>query len=512
MTHLRRLPLLVIFAGLAALLMLLPAGHATIMGNHAVARAFFYSAIVIFLGALMVGIASGAKPPRENTRASVVAMVAGYAILPFLLAIPLAQMRLGIEYQAAWFDMLSAFTTTGAAPRYPELLPPTVTLWRGLVGWIGGFYILVMASAVLLPMGLGGSEVVSGKTSRGQGGYMGASKTPIDRILDTGLMIFPIYGAMTLILWLALALAGESSFAALVTAMGVISTSGIAAEAGGVAQDSGILGEMIIVLGLTIAMSRHLMPLRAQMGRQTRQKGGQKLGGQRLGEAQFYDPELRLGLAVVVLTSAALFVYHWFGRTPPSDATMMRAIWGGLVLALSFLTTTGFESYSTQMAMDWAGLGSPGMLLMGLAIMGGGVATTAGGLKLLRVYALLRHGERELERLVHPNSLGGAGQDARFIRRAGALNAWVLFMLFALTIGVGTAVMTLTGMDFDPSIAFTISALTNTGPLATSLLDLQLSYAALSPVQMAVLAVLMVAGRLELLVLLAVLSPSTWRF
>lgn len=228
--------------------------------------------------------------------------------------------------------------------------------------------------------------------------------------------------------------------------------------------------------------------------------------------ARLYDPELRLGLVIVLLTSLALFIYHWIGRTPPSDATMARAIWGGIVLALSYLTTTGFDSSSTQTAMLWAGLQSPGLLLMGLAIMGGGAATTAGGLKLLRIYALMRHGERELEKLVHPHSLGNAGQEARFIRRTGAQNAWVLFMLFALSIAIGTAAMTLTGQSFDAALAFVVAAITNTGPLAVSLPDLPLSYGDLGEGQMAILGALMVAGRLELLVLLAVLAPSSWRF
>ena len=42
---------------------------------------------------------------------------------------------------------------------------------------------------------------------------------------------------------------------------------------------------------------------------------------------------------------------------------------------------------------------TPGLLLMGLALIGGGVATTAGGVKLLRVFALYRNGVREMERL-----------------------------------------------------------------------------------------------------------------
>jgi trk system potassium uptake protein len=101
---------------------------------------------------------------------------------------------------------------------------------------------------------------------------------------------------------------------------------------------------------------------------------------------------------------------------------------------------------------------------------------------------------------------------AKLASKPSPLNAWVMFMLFALTIAVGTALLTLSGLDFDASLAFAISALTNTGPLAISLPDLGLSYMQLTGPQLGILAGLMVAGRLELLVLLAVLSPSSWRF
>jgi trk system potassium uptake protein TrkH len=70
----------------------------------------------------------------------------------------------------------------------------------------------------------------------------------------------------------------------------------------------------------------------------------------------------------------------------------------------------------------------------------------------------------------------------------------------------------LAGLSFDAALAFALSAITNTGPLATSLPDLPLHYGDLPSAAMGVLALLMVAGRLELLVLLAVLAPSFWRF
>ena len=75
-------------------------------------------------------------------------------------------------------------------------------------------------------------------------------------------------------------------------------------------------------------------------------------------------------------------------------------------------------------ARQWSGLGTPGMILMGLAVIGGGVATTAGGVKLLRVYALYMHGRREMARLVHPSSVSHV-RKGDSIHNNGAFIAWV---------------------------------------------------------------------------------------
>jgi trk system potassium uptake protein TrkH len=150
-------------------------------------------------------------------------------------------------------------------------------------------------------------------------------------------------------------------------------------------------------------------------------------------------------------------------------------------------------------------------MLAGMAVFGGGVATTAGGVKLLRVYALYKHGLREMEKLAHPSSVGGAGMLGRRIRREGAEIAWVFFMLFALSIGLVMAALALTGIAFEESTILAVAALSTTGPVASIASASPVSYGDLPDSAKLILACAMVLGRLETLAIIALLNPGYWR-
>jgi trk system potassium uptake protein TrkH len=131
--------------------------------------------------------------------------------------------------------------------------------------------------------------------------------------------------------------------------------------------------------------------------------------------------------------------------------------------------------------------------------------------KLLRVYALLRHGERELEKIIHPNSIGRGGTEARRLRREGAQFAWVFFMLFATSIAAVCALLLLAKVDFEPAIVLTIAALTTTGQLAELGAARPIAYGDLADPVKIILGVAMVVGRLETLALLALILPGRGR-
>lgn len=497
-------PLLVTLAALSGLAMFLPAMHASIDGQHRVAQGFFYSGVIVLIITGMVWIATATWRPQNVARSQLASLVGAYALMPVIFAVPVTQALPDTSFVNAWFEMVSSFTTTGATVYdQPGRLVPSLHLWRATVGWLGGLFVLVTATAILAPMNLGGVEVISGRSpGRSTDGLSQITQVadPSQRFLRYTLLLFPVYAGLTLVLWLLLMIAGEVNLVALIHAMSTVSTSGIGTGGDLTVLSSGLWGEVLIFAFLTLAVTRRMLPgtmLVASQGSLIR------------------DPEVRLALVLVAGVTVLLFARHWIGSIETEGAqdlsAMLRALWGTVFTVLSFLTTTGFESGEWDAARNWSGLGSPGLVLAGLAIIGGGVATTAGGVKLLRVYALARHGERELERLIHPSSVGGSGSQARRLRREGAYFAWLFFMLFALTIAVVMALLALLGLEFEPALVLTLSALTTTGQLADLAAEVPIRYTELSTEIKAVLAVVMVVGRLETLAILALFSPASWR-
>lgn len=506
------LPLLILLMGITALSMWLPASHAVILRDHDTARAFFYSGVILVILTAMIGIATANHRARNPPRANLVALVAAYVVLPAMMALPLAEAIPDTRFYNAWFEMVSAFTTTGATLYDPDRLPPSVHLWRAQVGWMGGFFVLVASVAILAPMNLGGIEVISGRVpGRSAEGLsqITATADPARRVARQAVAILPVYAGVTLALWIVLLITGIPNFTAFCLALSTVSTSGILPGAALPDQGAIFWAEAAIFIVLLLALTRRLWPGSFAYDQRGRLRD---------------DPELRLGLAILVVVPLILFLRHWIGAAdvtdinPDASATFaddtwagFRALWGTIFTTLSFLTTTGFTSAYWGAAQGWSGLETPGLVLAGLAIFGGGIATTAGGVKLLRVYALYRHGERELERLIHPNSIAGSGQTARRLRREGAYVAWIFFMLFALSIALIVAALALVGIAFEPALILTLSALTTTGPLAGIASTDPIPLADLAVAAKAILGIAMIVGRLELLAILVLIAPDSWR-
>ena len=504
LAQLQKMSLMVILIGISGMAMLPPAIYAYLTDDMHSARVFLYGAVLIIFVASLIGIATVNNPQRSIVRSHLLALTGTYLLMPIILALPFYEAVQNTRFTNAYFEMLSSLTTTGATLfDDPGRLPNAVHLWRAIVGWLGGLFIWITAIAILAPMNLGGFEV----TARGQIGSSDEAQLinsrkvdPARRLTRHAFTLAPIYAGLTAALWLFLTIVGESPFVAICHAMSTLSTSGISPLASLSEGTAGFSGEILLFIFMMFAISRITFAPESQSDSLRR---------------LIEDPEFRLGAFILVTVSLLLFARHWFGAFDVDAQHDLRsaagALWGSLFTTLSFLSTTGFDSVQWEASRFWSGLDAPGLILAGLALMGGGVATTAGGIKLLRIYALYKHSARELGRLVHPSSVAGRGSDARHLRNQGAYKAWVFVMILSLSLACVMAALAMTGLNFEDAAIMAVASLSTTGPLISAASDGASTYAALTDAGKVVFGCAMILGRLETLAIIALLSPDFWK-
>jgi trk system potassium uptake protein TrkH len=515
-----RLPVVPLSLGVLALAMLGPGLFGLIQHDWHSARTFLYCAIFTGFACATLAMALGLRRNDGAARNELGDLVICWALVPLFAAAPLWLRTPYIGAWGAWFEMVGAFTTTGGtAYADPGNVPDAIHLWRGMVAWLGGLVTLVAAFAILAPRNLGGFEVSihsAGATGQ-QGGRRGAQKpetggggivsnlgtsTPRldERIARTLRLVLPVYGALTAVLTFLFWAFGQDGLRAVVHAMAIVSTSGISPDAGGLSATPNFHVELVAALFMVLAATRLTYAETRRFGNIERWRR---------------DPELKLMALLVATATLALFLRHWFGALTidlgDQSSEALPAIWGAVFTSLSFLTTTGFESASWHSARDWSGLANPGLILLGLCAIGGGAATTAGGIKLVRGYALLRHGYRELERIAQPNSVLATGTRLRGILREGAFLAWTFVMLYIMAIFVALIALTLTGMAFQDSLVAAIAAISNTGPAFAVVSPGDIDFSRLSESQRTILAATMILGRIETLAVISLFNTDTWQ-
>lgn len=540
---LSRLPLVLLLALIAGAAMLIPAAQALVLRQYGLAIIFFDCAAAVALLVALIAIALAGTPTDSRigrSHGGLTSLMLSLTLLPGVLAWPVVLALPDTGYLNAWWEMLSCLTTTGATLYDPAALPAPLHLWRGLAGWMGGLLTLAAAVAILAPLQVGGFELVStpishtpaaigGTGAGGRGGRplpggprLRTARTAGDagslRLLRAMRALLPLYGGATVALWTGLTIAGEPGFAALMRALGTVSASGISAVPGPAGGQAGLAGEIMIMGVMLLALSRRFWP------------GGDAL---RTTRRLRDDPELKIAAAAVVSVALAVLVRQVVASAGqdaagPGAVVLIRdalaVFWGAGFTALSYLTTTGWTSQSWDGAVAWSGLQEPGLILAGLAIIGGGAATTAGGVKLLRIAALARHGGHEMEKIVHPAAVAGGGQTWRRLRTVGAFLAFVSFMLFAVGLAVVVLLVTMQRVEFETATVLSIAALSNTGPLMQAVAVSPAlggnagiagspweGWAGLPGLTKAVLAAAMVVGRLEIVAILALFSPGYWR-
>ena len=496
----KNLPLFFQVLGISCSLMIIVAGYALVSDLFREARIFLYTGLTGFLILSLVVLATSNRNLKETGLSQLFSLVFSFLVLPLFLAVPGWIILPNVNFTDIYLDMVSAFTTTGLPVFEIEFLSKPIHLWRALIAWFGGGLIWIAAFVILLPANLGGFEVFSNK----QEALNSNRKLTLDErsitLVKVSQKLVPLYSVLTIILWGLLTILGTDGYTSLIRALSVVSTSGISGPSKFDSDEAGLLGEIVILLFLFLAVSHHIINFIYQ-----------RIKFNRI----ITDTEIRLGLLIVFIVTV-LISFKQLSQTNISSnsidslAGILKLIWGNFFTAFSFMTTNGYVSSFWKGSISSDEVTHISLILIGLCLFGGGVATTAGGIKLLRISILFSAFSNETGKLLHPSSVVNNNKFTKSLD-ISVYMAWVFFMLFIVSLATLTIILSMFGILFEDSLLLVVSCLTTTGPLLQIVGLENYSIIELSLSSKIILILTMILGRLEILVALSLITFGIWK-
>ncbi|MEX3009041.1 hypothetical protein [Hoeflea sp. TYP-13] len=446
-------------------------------------------AVGAFIAVAVITALSGrvAKTERAFTY---LALVGVWAVTPLIGAI-FFMVLADLAFMPAWFEAVGALTTSGASVLVRDHAPKGLLFWRTLTEWYGGFLTLASIIHVLAPAGFGGLQ---GSTSRMLSGNPDESLFR----LETYNTLVLQYTLMTGVIFLGLLVFGVKPLEAVMLGMISAATGGFLPFAGPLEENIGRGAATIMALGLCLGTMSVFW--RRQILRRPQRIFQNNL------EAKFV-----VALIVALTIAYAARIVDVSGG--PVPGTLIAALQEGFFTASSLVATSGIETRPGVIAL------LPSIVVLAIVFVGAGVYSTSGGVKVFRIGAMWIYTVAELNRLIYPNSVDRLKFGDLAIDRPSMQAIWTYFIIAILVVGTGAMLIALTATGFEAAIVMSVAFFSNASPVYDALRpiasDTTLSnWPAFQSLPHAVtyfLAILiMTIGRLEVLVIFAVLNVRYW--
>ncbi len=396
-----------------------------------------------------------------------------FGALPFWISGEIA------SYTDALFETVSGFTTTGASILFNvEALSHAALFWRSFTHWIGGMGVLVFVLAVF-PMRGGQTMFLMKAESPGP-----SVEKLVPRVKTTAIILYGVYTVMTVVEVILLAVTGMSFFDAVTLSFGTAGTGGFGILNDSVGSYAPHLQVIITIFMILFGINFNIYYLLLR----------------RKPKAALRSEELKTYLGVIA--ASGLLIAWNIRKIFPNPLEALRH---AFFQVASIITTTG---YSTADFNEWPQFSTT--ILVMLMFLGACAGSTGGGIKVSRIVIMVKSVFREVFLINHPHGVRTVKMDGRTVELETRRSIHIFMVSYAFIYVGSMLLISLNGFDFTTNFTAVAATINNIGP-GLALVGPASNFGLFSGLSKYVLIFDMLAGRLELLPIVVLFAPMTWR-
>ena len=462
-----------------SIILCIPAGVDAFYGDNQWQSFTFASLISLFFGIILI-LANKSDDLSINLKQAFLLTTLSWVFIAIFGSLPFIFSDLELSFTDALFESMSGITTTGSTVLSGlDNLPHGILIWRSLLQWIGGIGIVVIAIAFLPILKVGGMQLFHSESSD-------SSQKVLPRAGQIASIIGIIYASLTILCALLLWLFGMPTFDSIAHSMTTLATGGFSTSDMSIAKYNNVNIEFIICIFMILGSLPFVLYLQTLRGNVS---------------VIFKDNQVQLFILLIV--TSVLIVTFWKYQNTASFFNNFRS---SFFNTISIFTGTG---YTTQNFNNWGSFIT--ILFLFLMLVGGCAGSTTCGIKIFRLQILYQTAKIQIFKLLNPHGVSVAKYNKIPVSEAITSSVMGYFFMFIVSYVLITLILSFLGNDFLTSLSGAATSLANVGPGLGNVIGPSKTFAGLSDITKWVLIIGMLTGRLELLSVIIILTPSFWR-
>ncbi|MEM7228020.1 MAG: TrkH family potassium uptake protein [Planctomycetota bacterium] len=400
-----------------------------------------------------------------------------------------------------YFEAMSGLTTTGATVLSDiQSLPASLLFWRALTHWLGGLGIVVLFVAVLPSVGAGAKKLFRVEAP-------GPSPEGLrPNVRETARLLLVFYLGISAAAVFAFRATGTMTwFESICHTFSMVSTGGLGTEDASIGHFNSVAVDMIAIVFMLLAGVNFALFYLLMQGK---------------GLSVWRDTEMRLyfTLKILVITIVTIDLIV-MPRPIITTAGIEHAsnFWQSLrhssFTTVALHTGTGFCSADYD---QWPIVSKS--LLVGLMFIGGCAGSTAGGVKVIRMWIAMKVMIAQIEIAFRPQVVRAIKIGGQTVSEEMKLSAVAYVLAFPIIIVFGAAAIGIFEhtpadggrCDFLTALSASLSTVSNVGP-GLAAVGATENYGWFTSGAKCVMSILMALGRLELFAILVLFNTHFWR-